>query len=220
MAAAAACLAVAAAVVATRGGEHEATRATPTTSSGAFPETAPVPKAAADAAVPQAGRQLAVPGTALQTVPSSTTRLQRYHASLELRVRTPADVSSATRRALAIAARSAAIPCRGRRCEGPRRRGGATLRIPRQKVQEAVARLSALGTIVSSDVRVEDLEAQVRVTETRIDRLQRRLRELRAQEPTPEVNRRIASLRARSSGCSAPAPRPCGRAVSRRSSSG
>jgi hypothetical protein len=150
----------------------------------------PAPKAAL--ATPAAPATAVAPAAG---VAPSTTRLQRYRASLELRVRTPADVSAATRRALAIARSLGGYPlavdvdARGRNGYA-----SLTLRIPRANVQRAVTRLSALGTIVASNVLVEDVQAQVNATDARIDRLQRRLAELRAAEKTDAVKRQIASL--------------------------
>jgi uncharacterized protein involved in exopolysaccharide biosynthesis len=44
---------------------------------------------------------------------------------------------------------------------------------------------------------VQDLQAQVNATDTRIERLQRRLTELRAQDQTDEVKRQVESLTSR-----------------------
>ncbi len=201
----AAAFAVVAAVVATRDNQERTTApahepATLTVHGSARQELAPA--VGADTATPPAAAPSAPhavePRTAVApsaAVAPSPTRLQRYRASLELRVATPAKVSTATRRALAIARSLGGYPlavdvdARGRSGYA-----SLTLRIPRRNVQQAVTRLSALGTIVASDVRVEDLQAQVNATDTRIARLQRRLNELRAQEQTDDVKRQIESL--------------------------
>ena len=70
------------------------------------------------------------------------------------------------------------------------------LRIPRRHVQEAVTRLSQLGTITSEQVDVQDLQAGVDATARRIARLQRRLATLRAEPQTPERDRAIAAITA------------------------
>jgi hypothetical protein len=54
--------------------------------------------------------------------------------------------------------------------------------------------LSALGTIIGSNVQIEDLQVQVNATDKRLDRLQRRLRALRAEDQTDTVKRQIAAL--------------------------
>ena len=70
------------------------------------------------------------------------------------------------------------------------------LRIPRRHVQEAVTRLSQLGTITSEQVDVQDLQAGVDATARRIARLQRRLATLRAEPQTPERDRAVAAITA------------------------
>src|SRR5437773_1507443 len=71
------------------------------------------------------------------------------------------------------------------------------LRIPKAHVQEAVRRLTALGTIVSEYVSVQDLTTQVNATDRLISRLQRRLAVLRAQVQDAQAQRRLAALTAR-----------------------
>jgi hypothetical protein len=56
-----------------------------------------------------------------------------------------------------------------------------TLRIPRVNLQEAVARLSALGTITSEHVDVGDRTAALNATDRLIARLQAQLKALRAE---------------------------------------
>jgi hypothetical protein len=191
----AAALAIVAAVVATRGGDRAAAPAPARESLnakayGAENDSAPV--APLDAQAPTFAP--ARVGAAVGVAPSAT-RLQRYRASLELRVANAADVSAATQRALAITRSLGGYPL-GVGVDARGRTGDAslTLRIPREKVQEAVTRLSELGTIIASNVQIEDLQVQVNATNKRLARLQRRLTELRTQEQTDEVKRQIAAL--------------------------
>src|SRR5262245_33399683 len=97
------------------------------------------------------------------TLPApNTARAQRYRASLELRLANADEVAGASRQAQAIArslggyVASADVNARGKTGYASLR-----LRVPRANVQDAVARLSQLGTIVSEAVSVEDLQAQV-----------------------------------------------------------
>jgi len=196
-----AALAIVAAVVATRGDDR---------GSASAPTPAPAPESARSkaygaptdsAAAPQAEAnrlQVLAPtraGKAVGSVAPSATRLQRYRASLELRVAGAADVSAATQRALAITRSLGGYPL-GVGVDARGRAGDAslTLRIPREKVQEAVTRLSALGTVVAANVQIEDLQVQVNATDKRLDRLQRRLRDLRAQKQTAAVKRQVEAL--------------------------
>jgi hypothetical protein len=186
-------LAATAAIVATRdrgGGDQ---KAQPAESSAATAQTQPKAKAfdRSVTPVPMAGE-----GSLVVPAPSGT-RLQNYSTYLELRVKTPARVSDATKRALAIAkslggyASSVSVDGRGRNADAELR-----LRIPRTHVQEAGDRLAALGTITAMNVSIADAQAGVNATDARIARLQKQLRELRAQPETDETKRTIAALTA------------------------
>jgi hypothetical protein len=80
--------------------------------------------------------------------------------------------------------------------EGKNGSADLVLRIPRVHVQEAVTRLSQLGTITSEQADVQDLQAGLDATARRIARLQRRLATLRAEPQTPERDNTIAALTA------------------------
>jgi len=158
---------------------------------GSTVESSPTPAAPADrSAAPQpfTGAAAAAPAAAAASkaaplLPGPTPgRVQRYEATLGLRLRTPAAVSAAARRALRIAgglggyARSIQVDA-----------GGASgyadlvLRIPRANVDDAVQRLGALGTVTSENVQAQDLQAQVNATGRLIARLEKRVGALRSQ---------------------------------------
>ena len=127
----------------------------------------------------------------------STTRLQRYSAWLDLELPTPAAVSNASRRAIAIA-----TSLSGYQQSVTLRTASKTgyahivLRIPSGNVREAIRRLSALGKVTAENVAIQDLQVQVNATDQRIARLQTQLAALQTQPQTTEVVRRIASLTA------------------------
>jgi Domain of unknown function (DUF4349) len=188
----AAAVAVAAAVVATRGGGSQ-TAATTT------PEIRTIGASGAETGDRSfdalgAPAQAKTYGATVVPAPSAG-RLQNYRAYLELRVPTAGDVSSASQRAQTITRSlggyvlAVSVDARGKKGSA-----ALTLRVPRQNVQEAVARLSQLGTVVAENVLVQDLQAQVNANDRRIERLQQRLRDLRAKEQTDEVKRRIDAL--------------------------
>ena len=84
---------------------------------------------------------------------------------------------------------SAATPSRCTR--RPRRTPATadlTLKVPRSHVGQAIARLSALGTIIGEQVDVQDAQAGLNATDRTIARLQRQLGALRAQEQTDAVS--------------------------------
>src|SRR5262245_31154798 len=105
--------------------------------SDALSTFAPVPaeKSAADAAG-ASSRAFARPA---QSPPPSTSRAQKYTAELELRLPTAKAVSSATNKALAIAASLGGYPLRVN-VDAARKDGEAylVLRVPRSRVQVAV----------------------------------------------------------------------------------
>jgi hypothetical protein len=125
-------------------------------------------------------------------------RVVNYDASLSLRVPTSNDVSTAVKRALRIASSLGGYPT-SVHAETKAKSGTAdlTLKIPRGHVQEAVTRLSALGTITAEQVDLQDLQAGINATNREIARLQRALAALRARPTTPATDRKIAALTAR-----------------------
>ena len=72
-----------------------------------------------------------------------------------------------------------------------------TLKVPRSHVGQAIARLSALGTIIGEQVDVQDAQARLNATDRLIARLQRQIGALRAQEQTDAVKLKIAALTSR-----------------------
>jgi Domain of unknown function (DUF4349) len=134
----------------------------------------------------------------LAPVAPSAHRIQRYSTSLELRVRDTAAVSDASKRAVAIAHSLGGYEQRVS-VDTARATGYAVLvlRIPKTHVQEAVRRLTALGTIVSENVQVQDLQGQVNANDRLIARLQKRLADLRAHVQDTQTVQQIAALTAR-----------------------
>lgn len=186
--------AVAATVVVTRPSHQTAAPVVPTTIRSAVAHgSAAVPDSAAKLAPSTgAGSATAIP------VPPSRTRVQRYGASLTLRVPTPDGVSTGVKRALRIATSLGGHPTsvhatsRGRTAHAD-----LVLKIPRANVQRAVTQLSQLGTITGEQVEVQDLQAGLDSTARTIGRLQKQLSGLLAQTQTPAVTRQIAGLTAR-----------------------
>jgi hypothetical protein len=155
--------------------------------------TTPYGKAAPSAAAGSAGSAL---DSAVAPGPSRT-RLQDYDATLSLRVRNAEALSDATKQAVRVAtslggfASAVNVNVAGRDGDASIR-----LRVPVTKVQPALRRLSELGTITGESVAIRDVQPAVNAVDRRIARLQRELRALRAQEQTPQVAGRIASLTA------------------------
>lgn len=142
-------------------------------------------------------KSLGAIGSALTPAPPRG-RVVQYGASLSLRVATPNAVSAAVKRALSITTSLGGYPV-SVHASTHAKSGTANLRlkVPRQHVQEAVSRLSALGTITGEQVDLQDLQAGLNATDREIARLQHQLTTLRAETQTPAVQRRIAALTAR-----------------------
>jgi hypothetical protein len=165
-------------------------------------EKQPLPVLSAGSGAAHAQNEFSLaPGTA-KVAPSlptpSSTRLQRYSASLELRLPSPRAVSDASKRATRIIAALGGYPS-SLNVEAGGNSGYANLvlRVPRVHVQVAVSRLAALGRIVNESVSIADLEAQANSTARLIARLQGQLTALQAETQTTQTERQIAALTSR-----------------------
>ena len=145
---------------------------------------------------PTQRKALSTPALPAPLAPApSTTRVQRYGAYLALRVADPDGVSAGVKRALRIT-KSLGGYAGSVHAVTTSTAGSAdlALRIPRTHVQEAIARLSALGTITAEQVDVQDLQTGLNATDRTIARLQRQLAALRSQPPSDANTVRIAAL--------------------------
>jgi hypothetical protein len=160
-------------------------------------------RVASPSAAPRGGLQktfgsggAAAPHTTLAPAPSAT-RPQDYDATLRLRVPGPSALSDATKRAVRIAtslggfASVVDVNVDGKHGDALLR-----LRVPVDKVQVALRRLSELGTITGESVQVQDVKPQLDSLDRKTAQLQRQLHALRAQPSTPQLQRRIAALTA------------------------
>jgi Domain of unknown function (DUF4349) len=170
-----------------------APRATPRTAI----ESAPPVQSKASPPLASAGTATSTPSFAQTgTVPApSVNRTQRYSASLELRVAGAEAVSDDTKQAVEIA-RALGGFASSVDVEAAGRSGSASLvlRVPKQHVQQAVARLSALGTIVGENVSITDLQAQVDTAARKIAGLKQKLATWQAMPQTLETEKHVAAL--------------------------
>jgi hypothetical protein len=124
-------------------------------------------------------------------------RVSRYGAFLSLRVGTAEGVSSGVKRALQVATSLGGFSTSVHAStQGKAASADLTLRIPRAHVQEAITRLSALGTITGEQVDVQDLTTQLNAGDRTITRLQKQLAALRAQPESDRVRAAIAAVTA------------------------
>jgi hypothetical protein len=134
-------------------------------------------------------------GAAKLAVPSARGRVQTYGAYLALRLRSATAVSDGVKSALHIASSLGGYPTSVHATSQAKvASADLVLKIPRAHVQEAITRLSALGTITSEQVDIQDKQAGLNAIDRTIARLQKQLAALRAQTPSATIAKRIAAL--------------------------
>jgi hypothetical protein len=186
--------AVAASIVFTRPSDHQT--ATPTVVRGQVEHGATLQSRAAKSPSTPTTDSASGAGAATKlAVPSAPNRVQTYGAYLALRLSSATAVSDGVKSALRIASSLGGYPASVHATsEGKVASADLVLKIPRTHVQEAITRLSALGTITNEQVDIQDQEAALNATDRRIVRLQKQLKELRAQTPSTKTAARIAAL--------------------------
>ena len=141
------------------------------------------------ALAPLAGAQAKVPSVA-----GGTTRLQRTEASLEIRVK---DASAAATKATRIATRLGGY-AQSVTYSSSSRSASVVLRVPVQNVKTALARLAGLGTIVSQNLSVTDLQQDLARESAQIAELRRTIAALQTalRNPSlPDAQRVILQIR-------------------------
>jgi uncharacterized protein DUF4349 len=106
-------------------------------------------------------------------LPPNLHRYQEYAASMRLQLEDVDGLSGATQRAMRLARRLGGWVAGVEYGSSGNKNGTAflTLRVPVTRVQSAVVTLSQLGTILSQNVRITDVQQQVNGLERRIIRL-------------------------------------------------
>jgi hypothetical protein len=146
-------------------------------------------------ASPPATTDSAAGGAAKLAPPSTPGRVQVYGATLALRLASATAVSDGVKSALRIASSLGGYPLSVHASSQAKvASADLTLKIPRAHVQEAIARLSALGTITSEQVDIQDKTAGLNATDRTIARLQQQLADLRKLPPSATTTARIAAL--------------------------
>jgi hypothetical protein len=186
--------AIAATVVFTRPGNNHAV-ATQTVIRSAIAHPPESAKTLGPIGAPTTMDSAGAGGAAKLGVPSTPGRVQTYGAYLALRLHSATAVSDGVKSALHIASSLGGYPTSVHASsEAKVASADLTLKIPRTHVQEAIARLSALGTITSEQVDIQDQQAGLNATDRTIARLQKQLADLRAQTPSATTSVRIAAL--------------------------
>ena len=131
---------------------------------------------------------------------ASRSRLQQTDATLQVQVKDVDALGAATTRATRIAT-SLGGYAQSVDYRTPQNGSGASyleLRIPAQNVKAAIARLGSLGTIVSQELSVTDLQQRFQTQSDQIAQLRRRVAALRAavRDPSlPEAQKVLLQIR-------------------------
>jgi Domain of unknown function (DUF4349) len=143
-------------------------RGTALTSDGSPDTTSPTAEAT------RTSLDKAIQGASPLAVGPTAGRAQRVSAALTVEVKNSDGVSQAAQEALDLTKRLGGHVVSASVTTGDEGSAALTVRVPVGRVQEAVVQLSALGRIVSQQVKIDDLQ-------TTLDRLERRERSVRAQ---------------------------------------
>jgi hypothetical protein len=158
---------------------------------------------------PQVGAGSSAQGTPAPAIASpqatlaptgDTNRLQQTDASLQVRVPDIEHLSSATRAATRIATSLGgyAQSVDYKTPHGSNGTAAIELRVPAQNVQKALARLAGLGTLVSQQVSVKDLQHALQVQSEQVAQLRRRIAALHtalADPALPDAQRVLLQIK-------------------------
>jgi hypothetical protein len=120
-------------------------------------------------------------GGAATAPPPATDRAERYAAQLTLEVTDGDAVSAATQRALRVTRDLGGYIVSTQVATSDVGAASLTLRVPHARAQEAITRLTQLGTIVSQNVQIDDLQDSLDALTKRIARLRTQLAALNVQ---------------------------------------
>jgi uncharacterized protein DUF4349 len=119
-----------------------------------------------------------------------TARLQRYDATLRLRVKNVDALSNATKRAMNLTRGLGGYVASVEYSTRSGRRGGATLvlRVPIVNVQTALAELTSLGTILRQQTAILDVTRRAERESRQLDKLEAELAQIKAELAAGSVN--------------------------------
>jgi hypothetical protein len=134
-----------------------------------------------------------------QAIPNAGGRLQQYAASLRVQVKDLGALSDATKRAMRFARLLGGYVASIEYGAPKNGRGGASIivRVPVNRVQDAIEEYSGLGTILSQHVSILDVTKAVQEQAREIARLQAEIARLEAGGVTPDERSRLNAEKAR-----------------------
>jgi hypothetical protein len=146
-----------------------------------------------------AGALAPLPARARAIAPSTPSRLQRYTASLRVQVKNLNALSDATKRAMRFARLLGGYVASVQYSAPKNGRGSASIivRVPVDRVQDAVEEYSGLGTILAQHVSIVDVTKAVQEEAKEIARLQADIARIEAGGVTPAERARLSAEKAR-----------------------
>jgi len=146
-----------------------------------------------------AGALTPLPARARAIAPSTPSRLQRYTASLRVQVKNLNALSDATKRAMRFARLLGGYVASVQYSAPKNARGGASIivRVPVDRVQDAIEEYSGLGTILAQHVSIVDVTKAVQEEAKEIARLQAEIARIEAGGVTPAERPRLSVAKAR-----------------------
>lgn len=146
-----------------------------------------------------AGALAPLPARARAIAPSTPSRLQRYTASLRVQVKNLNALSDATKRAMRFARLLGGYVASVQYAAPKNGRGGASIivRVPVDRVQDAIEEYSGLGTIIAQHVSIVDVTKAVQEEAKEIARLQAEIARIEAGGVTPAERPRLSAAKAR-----------------------
>jgi hypothetical protein len=141
------------------------------------------PEGAGVQTVPQAGVPYSGALDKQDSLVPQATRLQRYDATLRLRVKDVDALSNATKRAMNLTRGLGGYVASVEYSTRSGRRGGATLvlRVPIVNVQTALAELTSLGTILRQQTAIFDVTRRAARESRQLDKLEAELAQIKAE---------------------------------------
>src|SRR3954451_4944070 len=143
--------------------------------------------------------QLAPEAKAPGLVPNTSGRLQKYGASLRVQVKNLTAPPDATKRAMRFARLLGGYVASVQYSAPKNGRGGASIivRVPVDRVQDAIEEYSGLGTILAQHVSIVDVTKAVQEEAKEIARLQADIARIEAGGVTPAERARLSAEKAR-----------------------
>jgi hypothetical protein len=131
-------------------------------------------------------------------LPTATTRLQRYDATLRLRVKDVDALSNAARRSMNLSRSLGGYVASVHYATRGGTRGGATLvlRVPVANIQTALGELTSLGTILRQQTGILDVTRRADRESKQITKLEHRLADATPEE-APAIRLKLKTLRAK-----------------------